>query len=542
MTTDSAQDDIPIISGDAVGFDMRPRIPEDEERFTFSTVCRSNGLSSRLIISGYTQGSFPWPDAKDADAGLYPWGRLFPCTILKTGRVNLTHSMRRHVRDAVHRHYSGLELEILLDYDFDEVIEAIAEYHRKRSNGTWMTRDMIDMWKALHRQRIAHCVSVHIDGELAGGLYFTSVGRMLYGESMFSLRPDASKLALAALAAFAGMAHLPVIDCQMPTEHVIRMGAAVVEGRAFLKLNEFLARQSHFPWSRSESLSLLPFLESVYSEYAERTPNDLTIVHEQRFAHAGGMLFHTLAIDGTCNYYEDGRRSTMEVIPLASTDPRVTPMYNRLIEAGFRRDSTYLYRLACNECRRCIPTRIDVHAFRPDDTMRRTMKRNASLVMRELKLAPMTEEQYELYKRYQDSRHRRSVMADMDRSTVSTVLFSTCSDTRLLEFRTSPDAPRPNELKMVCIIDCLDNALSAVYTFFDPDVPKLSLGTFGILSEIEYARRNGLSYVYLGYWLPGYPGMDYKTRFQPMDIFWENGWMPERKFTADPKLLDPTSL
>ena len=154
----------------------------------------------------------------------------------------------------------------------------------------------------------------------------------------------------------------------------------------------------------------------------------------------------------------------------------------------------------------------------------------------------MTEEQYELYKRYQDSRHRRSVMADMDRSTVSTVLFSTCSDTRLLEFRTSPDAPRPNELKMVCIIDCLDNALSAVYTFFDPDVPKLSLGTFGILSEIEYARRNGLSYVYLGYWLPGYPGMDYKTRFQPMDIFWENGWMPERKFTADPKLLDPTSL
>ena len=95
---------------------------------------------------------------------------------------------------------------------------------------------------------------------------------------------------------------------------------------------------------------------------------------------------------------------------------------------------------------------------------------------------------------------------------------------------------------MVCIIDCLDNALSAVYTFFDPDVPKLSLGTFGILSEIEYARRNGLSYVYLGYWLPGYSGMDYKTRFQPMDIFWENGWMPERKFTADPKLLDPTSL
>lgn len=542
MTTDSAPDDIPVIDGDAVGVDMRPAVPDDEERFTFSTVCRSSGLSTRLVLSGYAQGSFPWPDSEDSRTGLYPWGRLFPCTVLKTGRVELTHSMKRRVRDAVRHRYAGHSLEILLDVDFDDVIDAIAAYHRERSGDTWMTRAMVDQWKALHWQRHAHCVSVLVDGELAGGLYFTSIGRMLYGESMFALRPDASKLALAALAAFAGATRLPVIDCQMPTEHVIRMGADVVVGKTFLKLNDFLTKKPPFPWERSAGISLLPFLESAYPEYAEKPPADQPLVQERRFTHCGGLLFETIALESKCSYFDDGRRSTMEIIPLKASDMRVTPMYNRLIGEGFRRDSTYLYRLDCDKCRRCIPTRIDVETFAPDDTMRRTMKRNASLVMRELTVAPATQEQYALYKRYQASRHQGGPMGAMSLDEVNQVLFSTCTDTRILEFRTAPDAPRPNELKMVCIIDRLDKALSAVYTFFDPDVPKLSLGTFGILSEIEYARRNGLRHVYLGYWLPDYPGMDYKKRFQPMDIFWERRWMPERTFAADSKLLDPPSL
>lgn len=91
---------------------------------------------------------------------------------------------------------------------------------------------------------------------------------------------------------------------------------------------------------------------------------------------------------------------------------------------------------------------------------------------------------------------------------------------------------------MVCIIDRLDDAISAVYNFYNPDEPKLSLGTYGILREIEYARANGLSYVYLGYWLPGYPGMDYKTRFQPLSIFWGRSWIPQTSFEADPAILD----
>lgn len=228
----------------------------------------------------------------------------------------------------------------------------------------------------------------------------------------------------------------------------------------------------------------------------------------------------------------------MEVIPLASFDPRVKRMYNRLIPEGFRRDSTYLYRLRCANCRRCIPTRLDVTQFHPDATMRRTLNRNRNLIMNEVSLAPINDEQWALYQRYQNGRHEGGSMSKMTREQVNSVLFATCTDSRFLEFRTSSDSENPNELKMVCIIDRLDDALSAVYTFYDPDAPKLSLGTFGILSEIEYAQQNGLRYVYLGYWLPDYPNMDYKKRFQPMEILWSGQWIPERTFVADPNLLE----
>ena len=140
----------------------------------------------------------------------------------------------------------------------------------------------------------------------------------------------------------------------------------------------------------------------------------------------------------------------------------------------------------------------------------RTLNRNRNLIMNEVSLAPINDEQWALYQRYQNGRHEGGSMSKMTREQVNSVLFATCTDSRFLEFRTSSDSENPNELKMVCIIDRLDDALSAVYTFYDPDAPKLSLGTFGILSEIEYAQQNGLRYVYLGYWLPDYPNMDYK--------------------------------
>ena len=538
MENDSTILGAPLITPDNLEAFVAPSPNHQFEAFAFEPSCWSRGLSPALVLEGYRQGAFPWPDRTAEVSGLYPWGRLFPCTLLQTAKLRLTHSMKKRVKAALRHQYQSLSLEILLDDDFDAVIEEIALYHEERNKGTWLTQELIDTWKTLHRMGHAHTVSVYVDDVLVGGLYFTSVGRMVYGESMFSRATDTSKLALAALGAFCACVNLPLIDCQMPSEHTVRLGAQIFSGDYFLTINRALSQTADFNWHRAKGISLIPFMEKRWPELAPASDNiENELSHVRHITQAGGLLFETIRIQSECNYFDD-RSSTMEVIPLASFDPRVKRMYNRLIPEGFRRDSTYLYRLRCANCRRCIPTRLDVTQFHPDATMRRTLNRNRNLIMNEVSLAPINDEQWALYQRYQNGRHEGGSMSKMTREQVNSVLFATCTDSRFLEFRTSSDSENPNELKMVCIIDRLDDALSAVYTFYDPDAPKLSLGTFGILSEIEYAQQNGLRYVYLGYWLPDYPNMDYKKRFQPMEILWSGQWIPERTFVADPNLLE----
>lgn len=538
--TEYTIDGIPIIEAHDVAAFTGPTPPARGGTPVFDPCCWSRGLTPELVIEGYRQGAFPWPDEEAILDGVYPWGRLFPCTVLRTNHVHLSHSMKKRVRDALANHYCGHPLSIILDGDFDDVIEAIAHYHRQEG-GTWISDEMKHVWKEIHRRGCAHSVGVYIDGELVGGLYFTSVGRMLYGESMFSTLPDVSKLALAALASFCRLTHQPLIDCQMSTRHITMMGAEHISGETFMTLNRTLTDAVPFSWDQARNLSLIPFLHAVYPDLKPRPAKpgqaDTSLVPEQRFVPVGNFLVKVSAIRSPCNYC-DNRISTMEVLPLAPSDPQVAALYNPLILYGFRRDSTYLYRLKCESCRRCIPTRIDVRTFKPDDTMRRTLRRNASLVMTERSLSAVTKEQFELYQRYQKARHKDGSMGKMTQSDVNKVLFATCVDSRILEFRRPADDEHPNRLEMVCIIDRLDDAISAVYNFYNPDEPKLSLGTYGILREIEYARANGLSYIYLGYWLPGYPGMDYKTRFQPLSIFWGRSWIPQTSFEADPAILD----
>lgn len=543
MNADSITFDTPIIDCDDIEGFVPPATPEsDEDTLTFKPSCFSRGLSVPLILEGYRKGAFPWPDDQTESTGLYPWGRLFPCTLLHTSQLHLTHSMKRRVKAALRHRYEDYSLEILLDEDFDAVIEEIAAYHQDRRKGTWMTEELISQWKALHEAGHAHVIAVYIDDVLAGGLYFTSIGRMIYGESMFSKANDASKLALTALCAFGFVAGFPVIDCQMPSEHIMQAGAAIVPGEMFFTLNTALTNMVGIDWERAKGLSLIPFMEKRYPELLPRESPQPEDVPERRFVKEGGLLFETLSVHTSCSYYDDGRDCVMDVIPLTPTDTRIPMVYDRVIGAGFRRDSDYLYRLRCPTCRRCIPTRLDVSRFHPDASMRRTWNRNRSLVLTEHPLRAMTDEQFELYQRYQQGRHAGGDMSKMTREQVNKVLFSSCTNSAILELRTPAEDESPNELKMVCIIDRLDDAISAVYTFFDPDVPKLSLGTFGILSEIEYARQNGLSYVYLGYWLPSFPGMDYKKRFNPMEVFWNGQWMPISTFEAEPKTLENIAL
>ena len=193
MENDSTILGAPLITPDNLEAFVAPSPNHQFEAFAFEPSCWSRGLSPALVLEGYRQGAFPWPDRTAEVSGLYPWGRLFPCTLLQTAKLRLTHSMKKRVKAALRHQYQSLSLEILLDDDFDAVIEEIALYHEERNKGTWLTQELIDTWKTLHRMGHAHTVSVYVDDVLVGGLYFTSVGRMVYGESMFSRATDTSK-------------------------------------------------------------------------------------------------------------------------------------------------------------------------------------------------------------------------------------------------------------------------------------------------------------------------------------------------------------
>ncbi len=521
---------IVIAANDVDGL-LPPIVPAPEDQPAYEASCFSRGLTPELVIEGYRLGSFPWPDDTALSKGLYPWGRLFPCTLISTDEVHLSHSLKKRIRDALAGHYKNRRLNIYLDIDFNGTIDAIADYHQA-TTGTWISDEIIKTWKTLHLMGHAHAVSVYVDDELMGGLYFTTVGRMIYGESMFSLDDDLSKIALVALTAFAKRTHHPLIDCQMPTPHVAQLGAYRFDAESFLHANAILTATDSFEWTQGRMLDLIPFLRSVYQDLKPRPPKvpfDDDDMPQFRLATIGNMMLSVTAVKVPCSYY-DTRMSTMEIVPLPSEHPQLPTLYDQLVGAGFRRDSGYLYRLSCEGCRRCIPTRLDVRHFHPTASMRRAFNKNSDLVMRELPLTAITDEQYDLYKRYQDKRHLDGVMGKMSKDEVNQVLFSTCARSSILEFRRPETSDEPNRLMMVCIIDKLQNGISAVYNFFEPDCPKLSLGTFGIVSEIEFARREGLRYVYLGYWLPGYPGMDYKTHYQPLDIFWDDTWIPHSSF------------
>jgi arginine-tRNA-protein transferase len=208
-----------------------------------------------------------------------------------------------------------------------------------------------------------------------------------------------------------------------------------------------------------------------------------------------------------------------------------------LSKQGFRRSQNVLYRPSCAECSACLSARIAVDRFRPSKSQRRVRRRNAYLERRAS--APWaTEEQYALFRDYLDSRHATGGMADMDLFEFAAMIEETPVRSRLIEYSdlsASRDDPHGG-LEAVCLTDVLDDGLSMVYSFFDPDLAPQSLGTYVILDHIDLARSMGLPYVYLGYWVPGSPKMGYKARFSGLEIYHKGRWQrleePER-FEAD---------
>ena len=208
---------------------------------------------------------------------------------------------------------------------------------------------------------------------------------------------------------------------------------------------------------------------------------------------------------------------------------RAPELNDLLTHGGFRRSQSIAYRPACETCRACVSVRVVVEDFRPTRSMRRVLDRNSDLVA-EMRVPVPTSEQYSVFRGYLDSRHRDGGMADMTVLDYAMMVEDSHVETRIVEFRRrGPDSRitgRGNgPLLGVALTDVLSDGLSMVYSFFDPDAGDRSLGTFIILDHIARARRLGLPYVYLGYWVKGSKKMDYKGRFLPQERLAPEGWM-----------------
>jgi arginine-tRNA-protein transferase len=206
---------------------------------------------------------------------------------------------------------------------------------------------------------------------------------------------------------------------------------------------------------------------------------------------------------------------------------RAPELNDLLTQGGFRRSQSIAYRPACDACRSCISVRVVVDDFRPTRNMRRVADKNADMISVMTEATP-TSEQYSVFRAYLDSRHRDGGMADMTVLDYAMMVEDSHVSTRLVEYRRrTPDSAingRGGALIAVALTDVLGDGLSMVYSFFDPDEAWRSLGTFAILDHIERARRMGLPYLYLGYWVKGSRKMDYKGRFLPQERLLPSGW------------------
>ena len=214
--------------------------------------------------------------------------------------------------------------------------------------------------------------------------------------------------------------------------------------------------------------------------------------------------------------YVAGRTERKVVTEIAGAD--ADELHDRLSRAGFRRSHNIAYAPVCPSCNACVPIRIPVDRFRPGRTLRKCERANGDIEGFEVP-AHATTEQYALFQRYQAARHVEGDMAGMTFYDYRAMVEDTPIDTFMVEFR-GPD----DRLVGACLTDRLGDGLSAVYSFFDPDLDRRSLGSYAVLWLIERARVVELPYVYLGYWVADSRKMAYKSRFRPSEILTGGIW------------------
>ena len=208
-------------------------------------------------------------------------------------------------------------------------------------------------------------------------------------------------------------------------------------------------------------------------------------------------------------------------------------LVDNLLKGGFRRSQNIAYMPYCEGCQSCVSVRVLVDDFKPSRSMRRITAANTDLAVKRVEALPTTQ-QYDLFRTYIDARHADGGMADMTVLDYAMMVEDSIVDSFISEYRPrgengidDPDTYRP--LMGAALCDRLSDGISMVYSFYDPTQNHRSLGTHMILEHIEFTRRLGLPYLYLGYWISGSDKMSYKTRFGPQEHLTSNGWQSFKK-------------
>lgn len=223
-----------------------------------------------------------------------------------------------------------------------------------------------------------------------------------------------------------------------------------------------------------------------------------------------------LSAPAKCSYLE-GKQSISQIIVPPNEINEL--YYASLLRQGFRRSGILVYRPHCGSCQACMSIRVDVQKFDFSKRFKRIINKNRHLQCRQLPLR-WEEEHFELYRRYQTTRHQEQVDELQMRKDYKEFILNSYVDSTLLEYR-----DQHNQLKMISLIDISDDGISAVYTFYDPD-DKNSLGHYGILCQIDLCRLSSKPWLYLGYWVSGCKKLNYKIDYQPAEIFRDGVWIP----------------